>query len=66
MEEQAAGLAKRLNGDSRERIRQAYRILFGRAPSDEELRLGLAFAEKSGWNEYARVLLNANELEWVN
>jgi len=26
----------------------------------------LAFAGKSGWNEYARVLLNANEFEWVN
>ena len=66
VEEQAAGLAKRLTGDDAERVRQAYRVLYGRAPSAEELRLGLAFAGKSGWNEYARVLLNANEFEWVN
>ena len=32
----------------------------------EELQLGLAFVKKSNWNEYARVLLNSNEFEWVN
>ena len=66
VEEQAAGLAKRLTGDDPARARQAYRILYGRTPSEEELRLALTFVAKSGWNEYARVLLNANEFEWVN
>ena len=66
VEEQAAGLAKRLSGDDGARVRQAYRIVYGRAPSAEELQLGLAFVKKSNWNEYARVLLNSNEFEWVN
>jgi len=66
VEEQAAGLSKRLTGDNAERVVQAYRILFGRRPSDRETELGLAFLRKSNWNEYARVLLNANEFEWVN
>ena len=66
VEEQAAGLAKRLSGDDAGRVRQAYRLLYGREPSAEESRLGMAFARKSGWMEYARVLLNSNEFEWVN
>ena len=66
VEDQAAALAKRLTGDDPQRVRQAYRILYGRAPSAAELQLGLAFVSKSNWNEYARVLLNANEFEWVN
>jgi hypothetical protein len=66
VEEQSAALAKRLTGDDPQRVRQAYRILYGRAPSAEELQIGLTFVAKSGWNEYARVLLNANEFEWVN
>jgi len=66
VEAQAAALSKRLSGDAPERIREAYRILFGRAPSAEETRLGLAFVGKSSWTEYARVLLNSNEFEWVN
>jgi len=66
VEQQAAGLAKRLSGDDTEKIRHAYGILFGRTPSREELDLGLAFLRQSNWNEYARVLLNANEFLWVN
>jgi hypothetical protein len=66
VETQAAGLAGRLTGTDGERLRQVYRLLYGRVPSAEEERLGLAFLQKSNWNEYARVLLNSNEFEWVN
>ena len=66
VETQAAALARRLAGDDAGRLRQVYRMLYGRAPSVEEERLGLAFLQKSNWNEYARVLLNSNEFEWVN
>jgi mono/diheme cytochrome c family protein len=66
VENQAASLAKRLTGEDSERVRQAYRVLYGRLPSQEEMRLGLAFAAKSGWKEYARVLLNSNEFQWIN
>ena len=47
-------------------MRQAYRMLYGRAPTAEEAQMGAAFAAKNGWKEYARVLLNANEFDWVN
>uniref|UniRef100_Q01Z91 Cytochrome c domain-containing protein n=1 Tax=Solibacter usitatus (strain Ellin6076) TaxID=234267 RepID=Q01Z91_SOLUE len=66
VEEQAAALAKRLTGTEAGKVREAYRTLYGRAPDAAELQLGIAFAAKSGWNEYARVLLNANEFDWVN
>ena len=66
LQEQAVALAKRLAGDDKERVRQAYRVLYGRQPLEDELQMGLAFVAKSNWNEYARVLLNANEFEWVN
>jgi hypothetical protein len=66
VEQQAAALAKRLTGTDTEKLRQAYRILYGRTPADDELQMGLEFVAKSGWNEYARVLLNANEFDWLN
>jgi mono/diheme cytochrome c family protein len=66
VEQQAAALAKRLTGEDSEKVRQAYRILYGRAPAAEEAQMGLAFAAKGGWTEYARVLLNANEFDWLN
>jgi hypothetical protein len=66
IEEQAAGLAQRLTGDDAQKVREAYRILFSRIPTGEELDLGLSFLRKNNWKEYARVLLNANEFLWVN
>ncbi|MCU1237895.1 MAG: hypothetical protein JWP63_5862, partial [Candidatus Solibacter sp.] len=66
VEQQAEGLAKRLTGTDADKVRQAYRILYGRAPAADEAQMGAAFAAKSGWKEYARVLLNANEFDWVN
>ena len=57
---------QRLSGDDPQKLRQAYRLLYGRAPTGEEVDLGLTFLRKSNWNEYARVLLNANEFLWVN
>ena len=49
------------------RIRQIYRILFGRNPTTEELRLGRRFLRKNekSWPEYARVLLSSNEFLYV-
>jgi len=66
VEDQAAGLAARLTGTDDGRVRQAYRILYGRVPNAQELQLGLDFVKKNSWNEYARVLLNSNEFGWVN
>jgi hypothetical protein len=66
MDEQSRALAERLTGDDAQKIRQAYRLLYGRVPTGEELDMGLSFLHKSKWTEYARVLLNANEFLWVN
>jgi hypothetical protein len=80
--QQAGKLAERVfqKGSEEARIREAYRLLYGRAPTRQEIAIGLAFLratpEKPGngvngepvtaWKEYARVLLSANEFEFVN
>ena len=66
VETQAKSFAKRLVGDDAQKVRQAYRILYGRQPNPRELDRGLTFLGKHGWAEYARVLLNSNEFLWVN
>ncbi len=68
---QAKALADRLaasGGDSRARLTLAYRLLFGRVPTESELKLGLAFLEKTGdsWPQYTQVLLSSAEFSSVN
>jgi hypothetical protein len=79
---QAGKLAERVYSRLTEtaRIMEAYRLLYGRAPTTKEIELGLQFLretpEKPGnkvngepvtaWREYARVLLSANEFEFVD
>jgi mono/diheme cytochrome c family protein len=79
---QAEQVAKRVydKGDDAARIREAYRILFARAPSQKEAELGLKFLQSTpdlkgetitgqpstAWKEYARVLLSSNEFEFMN
>jgi mono/diheme cytochrome c family protein/cytochrome c553 len=73
----ARGLASTLTGPDDARIRRAYALLFGRPPSDAELRLGLSYlgvvsAEGQGeddlsrWERYAQVLLGTNEFLYVD
>jgi hypothetical protein len=65
----------------RERITKAYRLLYGRAPTAEELAAGLDFLSDdrnkkrqddfkdipvTAWNQYARVLLSSNEFIYLN
>ncbi|HTW65403.1 MAG TPA: PSD1 and planctomycete cytochrome C domain-containing protein [Bryobacteraceae bacterium] len=79
---QAQVFAKRIydEGSDAARIEKAYRVLFGRAPSEAETKAGLDFLQShpetpgnqvageptTAWNEYARVLLSSNEFEFVN
>ncbi|MFQ5930722.1 MAG: DUF1553 domain-containing protein, partial [Acidobacteriota bacterium] len=69
---QAEALAQRLDKeageDNRARIRLAYRLLFGRPPAEEEMRLGQRFVEEqaNAWTRYAQVLLSSNEFLYVN
>lgn len=71
--EQASALVNRLNndlgGDPAKRVDLAYRLLFGRPPSENERRLGLAFVQANDaivWQEYAQVLLGSNEFQFVD
>jgi hypothetical protein len=77
MVEEAAALANRLMSDVPEaafaanyqRIDYAYRLLYGRPATDEEMKIGsrfLASGTSSRWKEYAHVLLAANELLYVD
>ena len=79
---QAEVLSKRVYtaGDDTARITEAYRLLYGRAPTPAELQAGLDFLkttpEKPGylvnqepisaWKEYCRVLFSSNDFEFLN
>lgn len=68
---QAKVLAERLNGAARddiEKITLAYRLLFGRLPTQSQIRLGLDFLAQShqGWPQYAQALLNSSEFSSLN
>jgi hypothetical protein len=74
MVENSEALAKRLiesTSDQEARIRLAYELCFGRPPSEAELELAESFFENESdsigrWNQYAQVLLAANELLFID
>jgi hypothetical protein len=74
---------------ARQKIESLYRLLFDRAPSDEEMSIGLSFVESessvkpraepngsagraktaaplSAWRQYAQILLESNELVFID
>jgi hypothetical protein len=79
---QAGKLADRVydKGDDTARITEAYRLLYRRKPTPEEVQAGLDFLknnpEKPGyliaqepmtaWKQYSRVLFSSNEFEFLN
>jgi hypothetical protein len=74
---QAERLAERLmteapNGEAeRCRIERAYRSLYGRGATEAEIRLGLTFLTEGDdhvarWQQYAHVLLAANEMLYID
>ncbi|MSR54812.1 MAG: DUF1553 domain-containing protein [Gemmataceae bacterium] len=73
MEQQATALVNRLQKDvgvdSSKRIERAYRLLFGRSPTADQLKLGLAFVQANDtpvWQQYAQVLLGSNEFQFLD
>lgn len=80
MVRQAEALAVRLKTEvdtegqdiDRRRIERAYRLLFGRFPTNEEIALGLEFlhqvdTERAGpWEQYSHVLLASNEMLFLD
>jgi hypothetical protein len=65
--DQAKALAARLRGEDTARIDEAYRLLFSRAPTKQEMALGLQFLRQGddAWPQYAQVLLSSNEFSFV-
>ena len=67
---QATALAERLKplaDDDRGRIRQVYRLLYSRFPTEDEVRLGLVFLENDPgkWPQYTQVLMSSAEFNSV-
>ena len=57
--------AEESNGDAR--IQLAYRLLFARAPNEDETQFGLEFVEDGdSWVEYAHALIATNEMMYVD
>ncbi len=64
--EQAQALAKRVAAvpDSKARLVELYALLFGRAPSEAEITIGLKFTaapDGGAWAQYCQILLCSNE-----
>lgn len=77
--QRANALVERLRTDGasdEERIERAFRLLFSRPPSEEEMRVGLEFLVASAsdaedqkldpWRQYAQALLSLNEFLYVD
>jgi Protein of unknown function (DUF1553) len=62
-----AGLLK-TEPDDAARIRKAYRLLLGREPRPQEIRMGMEYLKDSqeAWTQYTQVLLSSNEFGFVN
>jgi hypothetical protein len=57
-----------LGDDDAARVRAAYRLLYQREATPEEIKLGLDYLKSPGasWPNYAQALLGSNELLFVN
>jgi mono/diheme cytochrome c family protein len=70
IQDRARSLAGRVAsaGENRARIEEAYRLLFQRRPSGEEIAAGLEYlsADADAWPQYAQALLMSNELLFID
>ncbi|MBI3862929.1 MAG: DUF1549 domain-containing protein [Planctomycetia bacterium] len=69
MVRQAEHFAARLEGaspDRRDQISLAYRLAFGREPTDDERRLLTEYAAQNGLANLCRVIFNSNEFLFVD
>jgi len=60
-ERMADRVKREAGGQTGAQVARAYELLYGRAPSEKELRAGVAFIEMHSLGAYARVLFNTNE-----
>ena len=66
----AQGVASRLKGSNTERVRQAYRTVLARSPSEDESGKALQFLqaysdEGSAWTSLCKMLLASNEFHYI-
>lgn len=72
VQQQARALAARSKGSDEARIDHLHRLVYARPPTPEEMVLGLEFVRRSAsgkltaWEQYAQVLLLANEFAFVD
>jgi hypothetical protein len=70
VQQQANGLVKRLRAEAKddvERVRRAYRLLYGRLPTENQMRIAREFlVNDEAWLQYAHVLLGSNEFLFVD
>jgi cytochrome c553 len=70
IQERARSLARRVRpaGGERARIEAAYRLLFQRRPSEEEVAAGTEYLASGdrAWPRYAQALLSSNELLFID
>jgi len=61
-------LQREAPGDNESRVIRAYRLLYGRAPTQSEVELGLEFLRNGdgAWPRYAQALLSSSEFITVN
>jgi hypothetical protein len=75
--ETAKAFAKRLEKDSPrddDRITLAFRLAFGRTPTEAEVRASTAFLREAAktsekltpWQQFAQAILASNEFAWVD
>ncbi|MFQ5733372.1 MAG: DUF1553 domain-containing protein [Planctomycetaceae bacterium] len=57
----AAGIARNVGGGLEAQVRRAFRRTYGRQPSADEIRNGVALVRKHGLRALCRALLNSNE-----
>ena len=62
--QQAGKMAERL-GEGESAVREAYRILYGRPASREEVADALGFVNRHGMVAFCRAMLNTNEFLFV-
>lgn len=68
LNQQAELLAKRLDQECsspHEKVARAYELCFGRKADDDEVETAISFAQSTGWQQFARAVLNANEFVFI-
>jgi hypothetical protein len=52
--------------DAGHRVDRVHRLLFGRAPTPEEIELAQAYLQSNPWERYVHALMQTNEFVWID